>query len=239
MNEGTNTERPGASLTDTFDDHDFVTCVHLNHKIYPASESGEKNDKVVYHGIYVSQLYGTMFAIYGSFDIREDRGNACCYLTRINLKLLNYKGLVNLGFYQESMVVNSEGPNKEKKEVKKITIPIQALSGKYQMEIILNPPIKVQHGTFERIVFERLLYPINGFGVDPAGQTNIHIVKEVKGGAVNPTPIPDLPYFDTEFHYRDGVDYYDQLLLPGKKGYRKPGVFSVRCIHSNVNIAYF
>jgi len=222
MNKATDT---GSSLAKTFDDHELVTCVHLNCK-------SEKN-KAVYHGIYVSQLYGTLFAIYGRFDIDEEK-NDCCNVKKIKLKILNYKGLFNVGFNQTSISVEIDP------EEMKIVIPVRALSGIDEMEISIKSSIEVERGKHKRIVFSRLLYPIEGFGVDPENQDKIDILKNVKGGSTNRTDIPDKLIFDTEFNYRDGVDYYDQLLLPGKVGY-KPGkpVFSERCLESNVNIAYF
>lgn len=223
MSKRTKSKSRGDSQAISFYEQDLVTCVHLNHK----SSVVEKKKKDVYHGIYASQLYGTLFAIYGSFDISEEK-NKCCHVKKISLKLLNYKGLFNIGFHQNSIKVDVT----DKKNV--IEIPLQALSKKYEMEILIKQPIRVEIQDFKRVVFRRFLYPIEEFGVDMGSQEKIANLKKLKSAS-----IPNQPFFDTEFNYRDGVDYYDQLLHPGMAGSKSYGVFSERCLESNVNIAYF
>lgn len=51
--------------------------------------------KEYYQAIYTSQSYGTFYVVYAEFTTEEDNDNY--YVKNINLKLVNYKGLINLG----------------------------------------------------------------------------------------------------------------------------------------------
>lgn len=55
--------------------------VHLSHK---------SNNR--YQLLYNSQLYGTFFSIYGKFTVNESG-----ILSHVAIKLVNYKGLINIG----------------------------------------------------------------------------------------------------------------------------------------------
>lgn len=51
--------------------------------------------KDYYQAVFASQSYGTFFTIYACFSTEEDKENY--YIKKIDLKLINYKGMINLG----------------------------------------------------------------------------------------------------------------------------------------------
>ncbi len=65
----------------------------------PYSFKKEHNDKMQF--IYASQLYGTFFGIFAQFETTPNT-NDSVFLDKVYLKLINYKGIVNLGITQIS-----------------------------------------------------------------------------------------------------------------------------------------
>lgn len=56
---------------------------------------GRRRKSTNYQSVYSSQLYGTFFSIFGKFQTKSDNENY--YLYRATFKLINYKGIINMG----------------------------------------------------------------------------------------------------------------------------------------------
>jgi hypothetical protein len=215
---------------------DLVTCVDLKNTDLKDPSDRTAQPKEVFHGIYASQLLGTLFGIYGKFYTDDQKKKGCCLVKGVYLKLINYKGIINIGFTTPKMTI--------KLTDNVINFNVQGLKNISEMEIIFDEPIEVERGSFKRITFNRIAMALPGFEPDLSSQSSINKLSVPKTSAV-----PNMPYFDTEFHYRDGIDYYDQVLRPGMYGYKAPTIgtasstqqeiFSLRCIQSNVNLVYY
>ncbi len=204
---------------------DFVTCVNLNHISTP-NPDGKQPPRIVYHGIYASQLYGTLFAIYGKFLL--DDAKVPNVVRGIHLKLLNYKGVLNLGFPKKSTEVDLIAS----KNV--IDFDVQAAVQNYEMEVKFSKLLEVPKSEFVRLTFNRNLLALKDFEPDFNNQSNLGELKKPRK-----SPIPVAPYFDTEFQYRDGIDHYDQIVRDGMEAKKSIEVFSFRCVQSIVNVVYY
>lgn len=60
-------------------------------------------DTANYQAIYSSQVYGTFFVVYGKFMIREEEG--LYLLEGANLRVVNYKGLINVGITKAKLQI--------------------------------------------------------------------------------------------------------------------------------------
>src|SRR5689334_20081329 len=76
-------------MKNKLDDLDLITTADLNAE--PA------RGKELYHFIYASQLYGTFFGIYANFA-GDKTASGDYQINKITLRLVNYKGAVNIGF---------------------------------------------------------------------------------------------------------------------------------------------
>ena len=66
--------------------------------ITPFYLMGDKNDFSTHQIIYASQLYGTFFAVAAKLNKHKTKGQ----LTTMDLTLVNYKGLLNIGLLKET-----------------------------------------------------------------------------------------------------------------------------------------
>ncbi|MBS1557370.1 MAG: hypothetical protein JST69_01480 [Bacteroidetes bacterium] len=189
-----------------WDKTDLVTCVDLNHTT-PISNEFEE----VYHFLYASQVYQTLFAVYGKFDFSVKD----LKVKGVDLQLLNYNGLMNVGFCD---VETNDIPNTRKTE--DFYFGVQGGSNKRSIYLEVTDPagnpteIQLTKGKHTRIVFSRILYKLLNF---------------------NPADVNSV-WFDTEFHSRSGTEYYDNNLHPGMAGNK--WVSSPRCRESYVNLIY-
>lgn len=201
---------------------DLVTCVELNYK--EPDNPSSYND--VYHFIYASELYGTLFGIVGKFTFSKET----LKVTGVDLQLLNYKGVMNMGF---CFLRSGDVPASRKLE--DIYFGVQGGSLTPNIYIPITDPetgqpseIQLEKGIRKRLVFNRILYPLNGFdheiGSSPDEKLSI--------------PIPNSQFFDTEFKYRDGIDYYSQQVRFGMTGFEEYNLITKRCVQSNVNLLY-
>ncbi|HYC86287.1 MAG TPA: hypothetical protein VEB86_13735 [Chryseosolibacter sp.] len=217
--------------------HEFLTSVNLS---IADSYSREKKEKVpVYHFVYGSQLYGTLFGVFARFNIkRVTKGKSSFYqISRMTLQLLNYQGALNIGFAK-----NNDAYMYDAKE-KQFYFCVIGGSKRYTKPFKFPKPIKLIEGESIPLVFNRLLLPLPGFG--PKGHD--------KHDSTTPldTPVPDTEFFDTEYHFRSGEEWYNSVLRPGMLGYLKPDrprrslpntkrlsvLFpSLRCHQSNVRL---
>ena len=162
----------------------------------------------VYHFIYGSQLYGTVFAIYGKFNIEFAQEEGGCKVWSIELKLVNYKGILNIGFTKKKPIlhVDKEGNNN-------IYFGVRGASKLTTQTICFSTPLIVT-SIPNFLTFKRILYPLKGFKFDLCERL-------CHGNLEKPLsrPIPHEKYFDTEFYYRNGDEYYYRVLRPGMYGF--------------------
>lgn len=160
------------------------------------------------HFIYGSQLYGTVFAIYGKFNIETSQDGDSCKVWSIELKLVNYKGLANIGFTKEKSVFYID-----KYKNRFIYFGVQGASKITEQIIRFDKPIVVTSKACH-LTFKRLLYPLKGF--------EFSLKERLKHGNIEKPlskPIPHKELFDTEFYYRNGDEYYYTALRPGMYGF--------------------
>lgn len=212
----------------SYNDIDLVTSVDLSNAGTAA--------KPVFHFVYASQVYGTLFGVYARFGVKELDGGAKYQVDTMTLSLLNYQGIVNIGFKGPVTYAIEEGEGETLDQV--INFGVQGTSTLLDNEMKFASPLLIEKGQRLRLIFKRTLYPLPGFEFD-----------EMERSTRNPadaldTEVPALTLFDTEFQYRSGVDYYDQALRPGMRGamdaslslnYRLAGL---RCLTSVVNLHF-
>lgn len=213
------TTSPKQNGMDNLKKLEFVTSVDLNYS--------KKEQSDVYHFIYASQLYGTLFAIYGRFLPDSDKSITANNfpLKSISLKLVNYKGCINIGF---------TGHAPEWNESKKtIDFRIRGTSTIVDKDFVFDNTINVSKGTRFSIIFNRILHPLPNFE-DFLEHRNPNEDAVVTQLSEEP---PIAPLFDSEFNDRDGVDFYNSDLKPGMLN-PFPPLVGHRCITSNVNLFF-
>ncbi|UXE67348.1 MAG: hypothetical protein KA713_01715 [Chryseotalea sp. WA131a] len=200
---------------------DLVTCVDLRNTV-----NGEKD---VFHLIYGSQLYGTIFAVYGKFIGNEVTvENKVTYeVSKIYLKLLNYKGMINIGFSGcFDFKSNGEGLNV-------FDFGVQGANSNIEEEYDFEVKLVVPKGGTVRLICNRTLFPLADF--------NTYLSKgdQVDHNGKWPFQPPNTPLFDSEFHERDGIDFYIRNPKPGMIGEDiEAGFVGKRCIQSDLNLIY-
>lgn len=230
-------------------DLELVTCVDLN---YTQTKTG----KPVYHFIYASELYGTMFAIYAKFEGREIDGGKAFEIDKMILKLVNYKGCLNIGFTSHSMewtkgtssdgdyydidfLVRGASSNFDKEldfrveieedEEKGKLLKIKDQKKKLKKE---GEQIQVKKGERVLVIFKRTLYPLPDF--------EGYLLERVDGADLS-QPLKDespaTELFDNEFNARDGAEFYNRVLRPGLLDPSMPAA-GHRCNTSNVNLFF-
>ncbi len=184
-------------------DEKFITTVDLT---IPYSEK-------TYQFLYGSQLYGTLFAIYGRIDCSAQE-NHTYNVKGINFRLINYKGCVNMGF--ERIELDKEGKNNNNK----LTINIYVRPLKCRDQMKFNKDFTVQNNT--EILIQRWGMPYT----ERLSHPN-------EDGEMSRRSI----FFDTEFNYRDG--YYEVGNPPrdGQEDGSHPFP-SPRCHQSNVRMTF-
>jgi len=174
-------------------DLDIVSTVEV--------DNTDTNGRPVYHALYASQLYGTFFGVFGQFllePIPPGGTDDTRKVKSLHLRVLNLQGVLNIGFstYDPTFdeVTNDDG-------TKKLVINMGVRGASRIQEKTLTfkdkLPLQLKKGKRLRIELGRLLFPMTGVevgpGTNPSQQLN--------------TPNQEDPYFDSEFHYRNGVDH--------------------------------
>ncbi|MAZ71988.1 MAG: hypothetical protein CMC70_02465 [Flavobacteriaceae bacterium] len=149
---------------------------------------GENEKKQLF---FASQSYGTNYFIYGYFKTKETTKNSSV-ITGLKMIVLNYKGILDLGFSTNENLKTTVSKVKEagKDPMLLINITMQAaVSGttKPEVDIDLDTPIKIEDRTNLKVV--RDLIPISG---------------DIDKNALN------HGVFDDEFYYRDGWTYAER-----------------------------
>ncbi|TMU57494.1 hypothetical protein [Flagellimonas algicola] len=185
-----------------------------------------------YHFIYGSNLYGTLFGVFGQFEIETTGDGNVCLVKKIHMDLVNYKGLINIGFSKHTPFIKGR---------KNIYFGVKGGRREYQKTIKFKDPLVIKKHERLPLVFNRMLYPIKGFEFDIKKRNKRDNNKELK------KPIPKTRVFDTEFQYRSGSGYYDSELRPGMLGYNGLSLESIRntmpfpsprCHHSKVSLFF-
>lgn len=129
---------------------------------------------------YSSQLYGTFFSIFAKPKAKYDPDNIdVLILDSIELRIVNYKGILNLG------IVQAEFNNYDQKLGGTINIELQALHNDF------NTTVDCKNQRFDSgkslLKFHRFLKPMHP-------PTKVGIPQGLVNGV-----------FDTEFFYREGL----------------------------------
>lgn len=183
----------------------------------------------IYQFIYGSQLFGTSFAVYANFrqfkipskaQTKSKRSTNNFEIKGIDFKLINYKGCVNLGFTKEP-VDYWDGGNENPHN---FTFYVEAL-GTVTDKTQNFQDRRITISSCSEMRFHRMLMPHKGVSVvTTPGE------KATSQG---------LPFFDTEFNYRDG--YFEAPNYRGEGLYVPPPantrvMASRRCHQSRVFI---
>lgn len=191
----------------------------------------------VFHFLYASQAYATLFAVYGRFNYTLVGGR--CRIDSIDLDLFNYSGIFNIGFIDEDPVYRNNTTEDF------VLFGVRAMSTKRYARVSFRPAdtglpeFFVDKNTPRQLIFDRHLYKMLGFD-----NTNMDITDPANGKLK--LNIPETPYFDDEFYNRSGADYYRHGLREGQSETalrnivipRASRVASPRCTQSIVNLIY-
>lgn len=146
--------------------------------------------------IYTSQLYGTFFGIYAKVNARDNDQKDYWTLDAMELKIMNYKGIVNLGITQAKLI-ESKHDGIHNNDAR-LYVEVQAC---YNMP---DEFIKVENSSGQKftkgkanIRLERFLKPMHAHSNGVKQQLNDGV-------------------FDEEFFYREGK-LYDNELAERKK----------------------
>lgn len=193
-------------------DLELITSVDLAYK--------SVNERPVYHFVYASQLYGTLFAVYANFS-GSNNGSSFTVDT-ITLRLLNYKGVINIGFTGDVHVQNDT-----------IDFGVIGASTKDELVIKLSTPMVVGQGRQSPLTFNRILHPLADFNAYQSSSV----------GALPYAP-PTTTLFDSEFYERDGVDFFKSDVREGMLGHHAPPtghkflVVGTRCRQGYVSLRF-
>ncbi len=161
---------------------EFITKIHL----------GEKKENENYQCIYSSQMYGTFFSIFALVDTSYNDGDDFYTLKGIDLKIINYKGVVNLGIIGAELVdkeFDPDNPNEVTRRLLKIGVK-PLLDTPDDVEVDLKSKnLKCNIGS--EILVERFLAPMHNDGS----------TSEANGT------------FDNELFYREGIYKKDSPIL--------------------------
>jgi hypothetical protein len=222
-------------MINQFDNLELVTMVNPTCQL--------ENGKSVFQFLYASQLYGTTFAVYGRFNHAPmAAGDNECKLQSLELKLLNYRGVINLGFVEERPTHRVDEANPDQYIIE---FKVQAFKPGRDQKVDFNQAISIPKGKNVRFTFNRILLPMEGFEDGSNNANDVNVVMNTTDDRLN------KGYFDTEFMDRSGTEYYYQPLVPGLENSRMSNqgtnnnkevnralIVSHRCHQSNVNL-YF
>ena len=129
--------------------------------------------------LYSSQLYGTFFAVSGKFILCEKKEN----LVSIELHLINYKGLYNIGLLDETKV------------------DFKPISGGTLFELKLHlKALEGVHGHHKHLTIDNLNVPLESIsGIDVTRKLHSFVESGPVSDHLN------AAYFDAEYYERDGL----------------------------------
>jgi hypothetical protein len=197
---------------------DLVTCVEVTNDQTPGLVP-----KDCYHFLYASELYGTIFGVYGRFTFNKRPASDDVEVTGLTMRLLNYKGLLNIGFLNERPSYNHG--------LKVVNFKVRGGGGKDYIELPFGDPSTrpvIKKGGRFQLTFNRILVPLVGppeRNADPRRP-------------IGTVPNQLDPLFDTEFRERDGIDQYHRVLRDGMGEKSEAKLVAHRCLTSVVNLIY-
>lgn len=207
---------------------ELVTCVDVRN----VTTSGP-NPKPVFQFLYASQLYGTLFAIYGQFTSKT-LPDGSREVESVKLMLVNYQGVLNIGFTNHPLYYDGTAEQRLYFGVR------GACSVNEKPEFKFNPSLKIPAGGHFRLRLARILYPLTDFEFVPSDRQPLKDIDQELS-----KPIPQSQHFDTEFQYRSGAGFYDHALKPGlvehsglsiEKLIKDGPLVSFRCHEGQVNL---
>lgn len=172
----------------------------------------DNNDRL--QSFYSSQSYGTSYSVFGSINIEDNITQKSAKLKSINLKLINYKGLLNMELinyeikfiqFEKIALLNSKNTSKKIKNkvidlkifVKAATVSEPNLTLSIDNKDIVN--VKINQGDI--LLIRRELLSIYAETKEELDQR----VRRNSSGQKEPLWNPTLGgIFDNEFYYRNG-----------------------------------
>lgn len=214
---------------DTFSrDLNMITTVDLHY-------FEDEEHKPVFQFVYASQLYGTLFALYGRFSIIEAPDQSSCTVKDVKLSLYNYVGSINMGFTADQPVFvedEEKGPQ--------IYFGVRGTSMLREKTVLFPEGFTINKGERQKLTFNRILYPLPDFTYEP---TQDRVMDQPLD-----EDVPNTPVFDSEFQGRSGTDYFNNPLRPGMAGHEeltmeavrddRLKIVTVRCTQSIVYLIY-
>lgn len=163
---------------------------------YNSTITLNSKDNERYQAIYASQSYGTFYGIYGKFtvdDVYSDKESVPTskLLKQIDLKLINYKGVLNICLEKDSKL-DSE-TNFDDKNGLILTVKIKGATDSSANDtdhLTFDPPIPIEHDSYFVVIRELL----NLHGQSGDEFNDDEILRPFVNGI-----------FDTEFYERQGV----------------------------------
>jgi hypothetical protein len=129
--------------------------------------------------LLASQVYSTFFGVYGKFEV--ENGGTQTNLKKIDFRLINYKGLINIGI--DHITHTYDSPNKE-------------------LQFVL-------HLKGLMPLFQDFPYPFPDNGIVLSSDDKITFERKLKTFIQNPEGINEEVFtsgaFDEEFYFRDGL----------------------------------
>ncbi|HEX6891174.1 MAG TPA: hypothetical protein VF141_10775 [Chryseolinea sp.] len=199
---------------------------------FELTNPGTEEDPV-FQFVYATQVYGSLFGMYARFKI-TDLGDKCS-LDEMTLKILNYQGVINIGFTSHDVLIDTTGAEP------KIYFGVMGASLDYEKIVPIKHELTVPKGGRLQVIYCRILYPLADFAstIDLSAGRDVHNALK--------DPIPVSPLFDSEFQARSGLDYFNNPLRPGMVGYDgfalgnteySSKIASIRCTQSIVNLLF-
>ncbi len=203
-------------------DLDLIASVDLSYQ--------GKKKKPVYHFVYASQLYGTIFAIYAKFEGAKMEKKEAFRIEKVLLRLVNYKGVINIGFSKKDQIVRKPDDD----GIDNLYFVLQGACINSEKKYIFTKPIEVEKNKPFPIIFNRLLRPLQKFERYLVSRKGDPVSSKI----VTEPPITEL--FDIEFNDRDGIDFYNRELKPGMISSDEFEMLNPggRCQTGNVSLIY-
>jgi len=152
--------------------------------------------------IYSSQNYGTFYSIYMSFDCERNicEDSKIVTLKNLQFKIVNYKGLINLGIV--NIIPKPKSSDKEYVFEIEVEGAVSRRSYNLSKEKPMYSTIEIDLDKFKHIIIQRTLLKMSSFNEN-----------------INPNDPQNL-IFDDEFFYRDGLkfDIKDEEYVRPKRG---------------------
>lgn len=162
---------------------------------YNSTVSLNSKENNRYQAIYASQSYGTFYGLFAKFVVKDVYSDTTLepttkLLERIDLKLINYKGILNICLKKSSNHEADTIINDKKTFILKIQVKGAISSDPDDTDsLVFDPPIKIKHNSY--FIVLRELLTLNGQSGDEFNNAD------------DMTPFVN-GVFDSEFYERQG-----------------------------------